>query len=192
MECGHSRQTQKNSALAGWAKYGYCASHSRYFWGLRLHLIATPAGLPIAFALAGATADEREVCLMMCEHDRLARPGQIIFSDSSYRSTEFEQHLNSVGMKQIRPAVKNEKPRPGKQFLRPFRQLIEAIIGTPKPNSTWKTTTPTPTQVSSHESHNAYSPTQQHSGTTKPTTHQDPHAHSQPTTTTKHPLEQPI
>jgi hypothetical protein len=37
------------------------ASHSRYFWGLRLHLIATPAGLPVAFALADPKIDEREV-----------------------------------------------------------------------------------------------------------------------------------
>ena len=65
VECGTSRETQKRSGLAGWAEYGYCASHSRYFWGLRLHLIATPAGLPIAFALAGAKADERDVCADM-------------------------------------------------------------------------------------------------------------------------------
>jgi hypothetical protein len=33
VECGRSRETAKRSALAGWAEYGYCASHSRYFWG---------------------------------------------------------------------------------------------------------------------------------------------------------------
>jgi len=38
--------------LAGWANYGYCASHSRWFWGLRLYLICTPAGMPILSALA--------------------------------------------------------------------------------------------------------------------------------------------
>lgn len=26
-----------SSDRAGWAEYGYCASHSRYFWGLRPH-----------------------------------------------------------------------------------------------------------------------------------------------------------
>lgn len=129
VECGRSRQTQKNSALTGWAEYGYCASHSRYFWGLRLHIIATPAGLPIAFALAGAKADEREVCLMMLENDRLSRSGQVIISDRGYRSAEFEARLNAAGMTQIRPAAKNEKTRPYQQFLRPFRQLIEATIG---------------------------------------------------------------
>jgi hypothetical protein len=44
VECGRSRETAKRSDLAGWAEYGYCASHSRYFWGLRLHLLCTRAG----------------------------------------------------------------------------------------------------------------------------------------------------
>lgn len=39
VECGRSRETVKRSDLAGWAEYGYCASHSRFFWGLRLHQI---------------------------------------------------------------------------------------------------------------------------------------------------------
>ncbi|MDX3388379.1 IS982 family transposase, partial [Streptomyces niveiscabiei] len=34
VECGRSRETVKRSDLAGWAEYGYCASHSRFFWGL--------------------------------------------------------------------------------------------------------------------------------------------------------------
>lgn len=37
-----SRQTVKRSDLAGHAGYGYCASHSRFFWGFRLYLITTP------------------------------------------------------------------------------------------------------------------------------------------------------
>ena len=49
VECGRSRTTQQRSDLGGWAEYGYCASHSRYFWGLRFHLVATPSGLPVAF-----------------------------------------------------------------------------------------------------------------------------------------------
>jgi len=54
VECGRSRETARRSDLAGWAEYGYCASHSRYFWGLRLHLLATLQGLPVGFALTGA------------------------------------------------------------------------------------------------------------------------------------------
>ena len=43
IECGRSRPTVRRSNLAGWASYGYCASHSRWLGGLRLHLVTTPA-----------------------------------------------------------------------------------------------------------------------------------------------------
>ena len=56
-------------ALTWWdgPNCGDSASHSRYFWGLRLHLVATPSGMPIAFALAGAKADERDTALVMLD-----------------------------------------------------------------------------------------------------------------------------
>jgi hypothetical protein len=31
--CGASRETVKRSDLAGHTGYGYCASHSRWYWG---------------------------------------------------------------------------------------------------------------------------------------------------------------
>ena len=34
VQCGCSRETVKRSDAAGWAEYGYCASHSRYFSGV--------------------------------------------------------------------------------------------------------------------------------------------------------------
>jgi hypothetical protein len=114
VECGRSRPTAQRSNLAGFAGYGYCASHSRYFWGLRLHLVCTPAGLPIAFALAHPTADEREVLRDLLEiGPGLLRPGQTIIADKGYRSAEFETFLNDHGVELIRPARANERPRPG-------------------------------------------------------------------------------
>lgn len=35
LPCAASRETVKRSDLAGHAGYGYCRSHSRFFWGLR-------------------------------------------------------------------------------------------------------------------------------------------------------------
>ena len=125
--CGASRQTAQRSELAEWAQYGWCASHSRYFWGLRLHMIATPAGLPIAFALTGAKADEREVCADMIDQAAIARPGQTLIADKGYRSASFEADLNAAGIALIRPAAKTEPPRPGRQLLRPLRQIIESV-----------------------------------------------------------------
>ena len=36
LPCGTSRETAKRSDPAGWAGYEYCASHSRFYWGLKL------------------------------------------------------------------------------------------------------------------------------------------------------------
>ena len=55
VECGRSRETVKRSDLAGWAQCGYCASHSRYFWGLRLHLVDAH-GLLLPHQLEGVLA----------------------------------------------------------------------------------------------------------------------------------------
>jgi len=49
VECDRSRETVTRSNAAGWAEYGYCASHSRYFWGLRVHLVCTLHGLRVLF-----------------------------------------------------------------------------------------------------------------------------------------------
>src|SRR6266511_1867991 len=93
VECGRSTQTAHRSELAGWAEYGYCASHSRYFWGLRLHLVCTLHGLPVGFALAGAKADEREVLLGILAADpalAATRPGQTLITDRHYYGHRFE------------------------------------------------------------------------------------------------------
>jgi hypothetical protein len=111
VECGRSRETTKRSALAGWAQYGYCASHSRYFWGLRLHLVCTLHGLPVAFALTGAKADEREVLLdLLAVEPELvaARPGQTLLADKHYYGREFQGILAELGVRLLRPARKGE------------------------------------------------------------------------------------
>ena len=130
VECGRSRETAKRSDLAGWARYGYCASHSRYFWGLRLHLVCTLGGLPIAFALTGAKADERETLLgiFATEPELLSsRPGQTLIGDKNYFGREFEAQLADMHIELLRPARKGEAERAGSQLFKPLRQVIESI-----------------------------------------------------------------
>ena len=90
VECGRPGETARRSDLAGYAEYGYCASHSRYFWGLRLHLICTLHGLPVGFALAGAKADERQVLLDLLAADpdlAALLPGQILIGTRTTTGT---------------------------------------------------------------------------------------------------------
>ncbi len=127
VECGRSRETVKRSDLAGWAEYGYCASHSRYFWGLRLHLITTPSGLPVAYALAGAKQDERDTALDMIAFGELDTTGQTLIADKGYRRASFETELNTAGITFIRPNLKTETTRTGALYLKAFRQIIESV-----------------------------------------------------------------
>jgi Transposase DDE domain len=130
VECGRSKETVRRSSLAGWAEYGYCASHSRYFWGLRLHLVATLGGLPVAFALTGAKADERQTLLGILAADPVLagdRPGQTLIADKNYYGTQFEAALAARQLRLLRPARKGEPERAGARLFKPLRQTIESI-----------------------------------------------------------------
>jgi hypothetical protein len=140
VECGRSRETAKRSDLAGYAEYGYCASHSRFFWGLRLHLIATVHDIPIGWAVTGAKADEREVLDTMLDRlvpdlaagIRASLQRQTLMADKGYYGRLLESDLAGAGIDLIRPARGNEPPRPGRRFLKPLRQAIESIFDTLK------------------------------------------------------------
>ena len=134
IECARSRETVKRSDLAGWAEYGYCASHSRYFWGLRLHLVTTVHGLPIAYALTGAKADERQVLLDLLDTPALThRAGTTLAADKFYYGHHLETALAERGYTLLR---KNRRPRPTpplvRRLLKPIRQTIECVFDTIK------------------------------------------------------------
>ena len=81
----------------------------------------------MAFALTGAKADERDVCLDMIDHAGLDTNGITLIADKGYRRTAFETELNAARITLIRPNLKSEKTRPGRQFLKAFRQTIESV-----------------------------------------------------------------
>ena len=134
VECARSRETVKRSDLAGWAEYGYCVSHSRFFWGLRLHLVCTLHGLPVGWALTGAKADERVVVANILDRTPAVSANtsgrQVLIADKNYFGTAFETELTAAGIDLLRPARKGEKPRAGTRFFKPLRQVIESINDT--------------------------------------------------------------
>ena len=130
VECGRSRETARRSDAAGWAEYGYCASHSRYFRGLRLHLVCTLTGLPVLFALAGAKADEREMLLGMLEEQ--ARTWQTVIPgrrSSGTRTTSAATSRLTWLSVSWRCCARPARARPGVpgNLFRPLRQVIESV-----------------------------------------------------------------
>jgi Transposase DDE domain len=134
VECGRSRETARRSDLAGWAEYGYCASHSRFFWGLRLHLVCTLHGLPVGWALTGAKTDERHALTdILTRTPTLAgRTGQTVIGDKNYYGRAFEDELDNAGITLLRPTRAGEASRPGEHLFKPLRQIIESVNDTLK------------------------------------------------------------
>jgi hypothetical protein len=131
LPCGMSRDTVKRSDLAGHANYGYCASHSRWYWGLKLYLVCAGDGMPIMWCLATPKLGEREVLAALLDHNRhFLRDGQILLADKGFAGKEFHQLVASMGLRLLRPDRKDETYRNGN--LGGVRQRIESVNQTLK------------------------------------------------------------
>jgi hypothetical protein len=131
--CGTSRQTVNRSELAGWAGYGYDASHHRFYWGLKLYLLVCPDGMPVAWCLANPKLGERqaaEVLLDRAARQGVLRPGMVILADKGLAGCEFNQFVGGLAAKLARPDRRDEPSRFGN--LGGVRQWIEAIFDTLK------------------------------------------------------------
>lgn len=136
IECARSRETVKRAgasslggAIADAADYGYCASHSRYFWGMRLHTLMAPDGTPRAIALTSPKASERDVCLQLLA--RVNRHGPVtVIGDKGYAGRQFERDAQALGALIVRPRRKDELGKG--PHLAPIRQRIESIYWTTK------------------------------------------------------------
>jgi len=136
VECARSRETVKRAgsnclggAIADAADYGYCASHSRYFWGFRLHTLMAPDGTPRAMALTSPKEGEREVCLRLL--GRVNRSGPVaVLGDKGYAGADFEAQAATLGATVVRPCRRDE-PGSG-PHLAPLRQRIESIYWSAK------------------------------------------------------------
>ena len=131
--CGASRETVKRSELAGWAGYGYDASHSRWYWGLKLYVLAAPDGMPVAWCLASPKAGEREVAEALLDRaarQQVLRPGMVILADKGFAGRQFDDLVRELDVLLARPDRRDEPYRFG--ALGGVRQWVEAIFDTLK------------------------------------------------------------
>jgi hypothetical protein len=128
VECGRSLETTRRSDLAEVCGYGYCKSHSRWFWGMRPHLVCALDGTPEAATLVAADRPEREIalpllarCLHGGENRRLrqkATPGASAPTPSASSAPRSSDQLARTPDTGVHRA--------------PTRQLIESVVVTCK------------------------------------------------------------
>jgi hypothetical protein len=135
VETARSRETVKRAgdsaladAIGDAAGYGYCPSHSRYFYGMRLHLLTALDGTPRAATLWSPERGEREVGLTLLA--RGLHGGETVIADKGYAGQEFKTAAAKLGATIIRP---NRKTEPGQApVISSVRQRVESIIQSTK------------------------------------------------------------
>jgi hypothetical protein len=125
---GTSITTKEHSQLRGYADTGWCASFSRWYWGFKLVLIASPDGFPVAFELVTASVCEQDALRAVLHQVDL--DGRTILGDKGFYGKELEAEVAAVGARLVRPDRIDEKPRFGKYGR--YRQWIESINQTLK------------------------------------------------------------
>ena len=171
--CGQSVITARRSDLYGYAGYGYCPSHSRWYWGAKLLIMCTCDGTVTGFGLANPKLyGEREQARQMLTSQPANRPvpGTAVVTDKGLSGQETEEFFTSddLGLVLVRPARKDEKqPR---YFPNWLRQRVEAIIWTLKNSSASNATASVPAGLWA-ASCNGCSPSTPRSGSTGSSAH---------------------
>ena len=107
---------------------GYCAAKREKFFGWRLHLVCTPAGVPVAFALLPAALHD----LTPVHEMTSALPrGAGAYADKAYNSAPDEASiLAAIGVRLVPQRRANMRPNrwADKLVLREHRKRIETAL----------------------------------------------------------------
>ncbi len=114
--------------VRGKAFCGYCAAKKEKFFGWRLHLVCTPEGIPVSFALLEASYHDltpvHELCYVLPE-------GSCLYGDKGYNSDDDEKSLlEETGVKLVparRRGMKEQNTLSEFFALKRYRQGIETV-----------------------------------------------------------------
>lgn len=127
--CANYAGCASRSEFAGHAAYGYCASKSQWYWGMRLLLITDQFGVPVGYDLRPANENEREGVFQLAS----AHPGTLLFADAGHRGREHHDSLELVGVKLLVPDKHKLGQRPTSEVAKArIRLVIESVFSTLK------------------------------------------------------------
>jgi Transposase DDE domain len=106
---------------------GYIASKKRYFYGIRVQLLATKDGVPVEFAfLPGAANDVRGLNALPLA----LSPGDEIYADAAYTDYQAEDDLFDTAAVRLQVARKRNSTRPDSPALAYVKQTLRHPIET--------------------------------------------------------------
>src|SRR5664280_1376466 len=184
LPCGALRETVNRSDIGGTGGYGFCASHTRYYWGLKLYLVTAPDGMPITWCLADPKLPRAGGLPGPADHRRRSRAGCPRRHRAGRQGPGWPRH-RTADRRARRAATAPGPPRRADPAWQPRRRPTVDRVGVRHPqgpNSAWSTTGPAPRMTCSPASLSACSPWPPRSGATGRST-PPTSAASSPTTT---------
>lgn len=127
--CANYAGCASKSEFAGHGAYGYCASKSQWYWGMRLLLITDRRGTPLGYDLRPANENEREGVFRLAT----AHPDTLLFADAGHRGREHHDSLALIGVELIVPDKHKLGERPPSEVAKArIRLVIESVFSTLK------------------------------------------------------------
>lgn len=106
---------------------GYIASKQRFFYGIRVQLLSTQAGIPVEFAfLPGEANDVRRLNALPLN----LPPDSEIYTDAAYTDYQAEDYLQCMAAITLQVARKSNSTRPDSPALAYIKQTTRHPIET--------------------------------------------------------------
>ena len=122
------KRSKRHSDFEGSATYGWCASRNLHYFGYKLVVVSTLAGIPLVYALVPAHTDEREAAdsVLGCFH------GCDILGDKGFIGSDWQDDLyRATGNHIFTPMRENQHqqiPKAIGRLLGHFRERIEGVF----------------------------------------------------------------
>jgi hypothetical protein len=125
--CHIKRYKRSKTELRYHGSTGYCAAKDEHYFGFKGHLLVTQHGAPIAYELAAANIDERDILPEITTY----RKGMLL-ADKGLIRPELKDHLAKQHLDLQTPLRKNmqdARPKETVSLMMNMRRKIETVIG---------------------------------------------------------------
>jgi hypothetical protein len=125
--CHIKRYKRSRTELRCYGSTGYCAAKDEKYFGFKGHLLVTQYGAPVAYELAAANIDERDILPEITQN----RKGMIL-ADKGLIRPELKDYLASQNLNLQTPLRKNmqdARPKETISLMMNIRRKIETVIG---------------------------------------------------------------
>ena len=125
LSCANYAGCAQQSLFAGSAGYGYCASKSQWYWGMRLVLMSDRNGVPVGYDLTPAGEREYEATYRLAQ----AHPGATLFADKGLWGAQFQRTLELIDIHLVTPDHHRLGQRPPSEIEKArIRLVIESVF----------------------------------------------------------------